>query len=154
MDHRRAGIATTLLIAVAAGCSPSGPVLHVNLVVPMATTTAVGASCGADDLAATGPVSATIPGSTTTVYAITIGEADAMETLGEATVPGTGVVAAPISSDPAFPSACRFTFDLPTSRVSDTYAFTIGDVYLPVPVAPREALESTGWVVDIGVNPQ
>jgi hypothetical protein len=145
--------------ATPATTSPSGigHLIHVNLYVPLASDVSVGSACDAAALSATGPVAATIPGSHLQFF--DFGRANderiTRTQLGEQPVPQTGTVVKPISDDAHFPTACLFSFDVPTTAdVDNAYVFALGSVYLPVPVILRADLEAAGWVANIGVNPQ
>jgi hypothetical protein len=165
-----AGLAAVLLLTGCAGsvspaatqtaASPAitpaagGHVIHMNLDVPLASAATLGSACGAADLRATGPKAATTPGSRLQLFDFNRANA-AMTPLGDEPVPPTGLVAKPISDDPSFPTACRFSFDVPTTAdVDKAYLFALGSISFPVPVIPRADLEAAGWVANIGVNPQ
>ena len=68
--------------------------------------------------------------------------------------PQTGVVAIPISTDANFPASCKFAFDVSMTATVDRYLFEVGSVYFPIPIIGRSQLETTGWIANIGVNPQ
>ena len=138
----------------APGSAGSGHVIHVNLAVPLASAPILGSTCDAAGLRATGTKAATIPGSRLKLF--DFDRADEMITpLGDQPVPPTGTVAKPISDDPAFPAACIFSFDVPTTAaVEKAYVFALGSIYFPVPLIPRAELEAAGWIANIGVNPQ
>lgn len=169
----------------------SGHVIHVNLLVPLASAAGLGPACDAAALRATGPKAATIPGSrlwladfaraservplqpaetppeapaetnATSATSEPIQTSQPIQTsepitpLGEQPVPQTGTVVKPISDDPSFPAACRFSFDVPTTADPDSaYLFAVGSIYFPIPLMPRADLEAAGWVANIIVNPQ
>jgi hypothetical protein len=181
--------ATPLPTATSARTSAgSGHVIHVNVLVPLASAAALGSACDAAALRATGPKAAAIPGSRLVLYDIaragrdvfppaeapatadTSATAETSATnqpsepihtnepttpLGEQPVPQTGTVVKPISDDPSFPAACRFSFDVPTTADPDKgYVFGVGSIYFPIPLMLRADLETAGWVATIGVNPQ
>jgi len=151
-------------VATVAPPAASGHLIHVNLDVPMVASAPIGSTCAAAALDATGPVAATIPGSALQLLDFDrwdVPPPDPGETrrpltvVGEQAVPAAGTVVQPISDDPGFPVACRFTFDVPTiADVKTAYAVSLGEVYFPMPLIRRDDLETTGWVVNIGVNPQ
>ena len=61
----------------------------------------------------------------------------------------------PCTNDLTFPTACLFSFDVPTTAdVDKAYLFALGSVYFPVPVIPRADLEAAGWYAKIVVNPE
>ena len=150
------GIAATPASTTASSPSTAagGHVIRVNLVVPLASAAPLGSPCDAATLRATGPKAATIPGSR--LQFLDFDRMDgSMTPLGDQRVPPTGAVAGPISDDPDFPTACIFSFDVPTTAgVDKAYVFSLASIYFPVPVIPRAELEAAGWVADIGVNPQ
>jgi hypothetical protein len=75
-------------------------------------------------------------------------------TIGEQQVPQTGVVATPIGTDANFPASCKFSFDVAMTATVDRYLFGVGATYFPIPIIARSQLEATGWIANIGVNPQ
>jgi hypothetical protein len=153
-----------------ASTASGGPVIHVNLAVPLATRASMGSDCGAADLSGTGPKVSTIPGAPFELFdfeqfrELADGEpATRLEraSVGKQTVPDSGLVSEPISDDPDFPAACVFSFDVATSAdVGLAYLFSIGPlladdgIYFPVPALMRADVEAAGWVANIGVNPQ
>ena len=162
--HRRL-VTTLFAVLLVAACtsergqtsatplSGSGHVIHVNLFVPLASGAAFGSACDATALSATGPKAATIPGSRLRFLSLNRANRTS-ETIGDQPVPRTGTVAKPISDDPSFPTACLFSFDVPTAADVDGYAFALESIYFPMPIIPRAQLEAAGWVANIGVNPQ
>jgi hypothetical protein len=77
-----------------------------------------------------------------------------MAIVGEQVVPPSGTVAAPITDDAKFPTACLFTFDVATTKDLERYGVLLGKVYFPVPLVSGSQLAAADWVCTIGVNPQ
>ena len=136
-----------------------GHVVSVNVNVPIASVPATGTRCGASDLEATGPIVTAIPGSRFALMRLDhVGDVAEgttprpLETLVEAIVPLSGTVGD--ATFPDYPATCVFEFEVKTTAEVDLYGVSLGEVYLPIPVIPRDDLASHNWVVDIGVNPQ
>lgn len=128
-----------------------GHVIQVNLYVPVTVDAALDSACDAATLRATGPKAATIPGLPLRFLRLLESEPATAETIGEATIPSAGTVAQLAGDAERY---CVFTFDVKTTADTDPYVFSVGSIYFPMPIIPRDQLVAAGWVVDIGVNPQ
>jgi hypothetical protein len=137
--------------ATASFATGIGHVIQVNLYVPVASDAGLRSACDAATLRATGPKAAMIPGSTLRFSRILDPTDATLDAIGEAPVPPTGTVMELPGSAERY---CVFTFDVTTTADTDPYFFSVGSIYFPMPIIPRDQLVDAGWVVDIGVNPQ
>jgi hypothetical protein len=127
-----------------------GTVMHVDIRVPIASGANVGAPCDASSFGShtyAGTPLSSIPGAK-----FTLGVLRGQQDLAEKTVPTTGTIVARGGDDPVFRTDCSLRFDVPLEPSVETYVFSIGKIYFPVPIIPRAQLADTGWTATIGVN--
>jgi hypothetical protein len=127
-----------------------GTVMYVDIRVPIASSANVGAPCDASSFGSHtygGTPLSSIPGAT-----FTLGALRGQQDLAEKTVPMTGTIVARGGGDPVFRTDCSFRFDVPLEPSVETYVFSVGKIYFPVPIIPRAQLAATGWTATIGVN--
>jgi hypothetical protein len=127
-----------------------GTVMHVDIRVPIASSTKVGAPCGASSFGShsyAGTPLSSIPGAK-----FTLGVLRGQQDVAEETVPATGTIVARGGDDPVFRTDCSFRFDVPLEPSVETYVFSVGKIYFPVPIISRTQLAATGWTATLGVN--
>jgi hypothetical protein len=127
-----------------------GTLMHVDVRVPIASSANVGAPCDASSFGSHtygGTPLSSIPGAT-----FTLGALRGQQDLAEKTVPMTGTIVARGGDDPVFRTDCSFRFDVPLEASVETYVFSIGKIYFPVPIVSRTQLAAAGWTATIGLN--
>jgi hypothetical protein len=136
--------------AIPTASAKPGTVMHVDIRVPIASSANVGAPCDASSFGShtnAGTPLSSIPGAKFTLGVLR-GQAD----IAEKTVPTTGTIVTRGSDDPVFRTDCSFKFDIPLEASEETYVFSVGKIYFPVPIISRTELATTGWTATIGVN--
>jgi hypothetical protein len=124
-------------------------VVHVDIRVPIASSANVGGPCDAGSFGShtyADTLLSTIPGAKFT-FGVLRGPV-----LAEKTVPTTGTIVASGRDDPVFRTTCSFTFDVPLDATAPAYVFSVGQIYLPVPIMSHDQLAATGWTATIDVN--
>jgi len=124
--------------------------MHVDIRVPIASSANVGAPCDASSFGShtdAGTPLSSIPGAK-----FTLGVLRGQQGLAEKTVPTSGTIVERGGDDPVFRTDCSFRFDIPLEPSVETYVFSVGKIYFPVPIVSRTELAATGWTATIGVN--